>query len=138
MENPLSRWLGNFRSGRSLQQSTLGDDVLVTHAFTITDKFAENVRDKTKSNRAKSTQQVVDIKRPIEKYFNEDSLSYAGEDERRKTSTFDADGMEICLNLTGLILGVAVFLVLQLLLVFLWTHFWQTRQKKKRSAPYTS
>ena len=133
-ENPLSRWLGNFRSGRSLQQSTLGDDVLVTHAFTITDKFEQNVKEK--NTLARTTTQVVDVKKPIEKYFNEDSLSFAPE-ETKRPGTFDADGMEICLDLTGLIVGVGVFLVVQLLLVFVWTHFWQTRQKKKRSLPYS-
>ena len=38
---------------------------------------------------------------------------------------------KVCLNATGLIAGIAVFLIVQLLLVFLWTHFWQTRNRKK-------
>jgi hypothetical protein len=45
-------------------------------------------------------------------------------------AAFDPESVEVCLNLTGLIVGVAAFLVVQLGLVFGWTHFWQSRQKK--------
>jgi len=54
-----------------------------------------------------------------------------GHDGVREEIVFDPDHLEVCLNVTGLIAGVAVFLIVQLLLVFLWTHFWQTRNMKK-------
>ena len=85
--------------------------------------------------------------RILPRFYNQDSLSYDAhhldnsrvsesvkeeeeEEREEKQEPFSPESLEVCLNLTGLIVGVAAFLVVQLGLVFGWTHFWQSRQKK--------
>ena len=125
-------------SRRSLsREPEIGDDVLVTHSFQIVDKFDKQrptTREKlpAQSSGSKSRQQnsfkTEDLKeekpRFNEKYSEEDSLSFSDE-------VFDPSNVEVCLNITALIAGVSVFLILQLVLVFIWTHFWQSRNRKK-------
>ena len=146
-ENPLTRWLD--RPTRSTVDT--GSEVLVTHVFSIKDKFDRKSRaddqPATTGQTASEDNAAADISDddaavkkesvpPRRRFFNEDSLSFSPEAET--TETFTAEGLEVCLNLSGLIVGVGVFLVVQLVLVFAWTHFWQTRQKKKRNLPYTT
>jgi hypothetical protein len=98
----------------------MGEEVLVTHAFTISDKFSKKMARKEAGPAV-----------PREPHYSSaGSLAY-GEEATAEEVAFDPDHLEVCLNATGLIAGVAVFLIVQLLLVFLWTHFWQTRNRKK-------
>ena len=46
------------------------------------------------------------------------------EDERRET--------EVCLNTTGIVVAVALFVVLQLALAFVSAHFWSKRSATKQ------
>jgi len=139
MENPLARWMaGGGVSRRSVDDSITGDDVLVTHAFVITEKFAN--KKKPENNNKLNTQNSLQKEKfdnPTKSFYEKDSLSFSpaeGVDETNSES-FSPDNLEVCLNLTGLIVGVSIFLTVQLVLVFAWTHFWQTRQKKKRDLP---
>ena len=127
-------------SKRSLSKVSLGDDVLVTHSFSIVDKFDKKRQQGLDKNNGRNSQNLKpngirteDWDKPeahfTEKYSEEDSFPFAGLTEAGEV--FDPSHLEVCLNITGLIAGVAVFLVLQLVLVFAWTHFWQTRNKKK-------
>ena len=127
-------------SKRSLSKVSVGDDVLVTHSFSIVDKFdkkrqpglgksEEQNSENLKQNGLKTEDWNKQKARFTEKYSEEDSFPFAGLTEAGEV--FDPSHVEVCLNITGLIAGVAVFLVLQLVLVFAWTHFWQTRNKKK-------
>ena len=141
-EGSLHLWSGpaaasRVMSRRSLSAVEIGDDVLVTHSFQIVDKF-DRQRSRTQekqpaqSSDSKSRQQnsfqTEDLKKEqprfTEKYSEEDSLSFSED-------VFDPSNVEVCLNITALIAGVSVFLVLQLVLVFVWTHFWQSRNRKK-------
>jgi len=128
-ENPLTRWRDSSRFRRSQAGLSLSDDVLVTHAFVITDKFAKKETDRGRNDVEKSS----NLNKITENYYDKDSLSFSGE---TKTESFDPAGLEVCLNLTGLIVGVGLFLFIQLVLVFAWTHFWQSRQRKKGNLPF--
>jgi hypothetical protein len=112
-EGGLERWARSTGTN-------MGEEVLVTHAFTISDKFSK------KAARKEASPAIS--KEP--RYSSAGSLAY-GEEATAEEVAFDPDHLEVCLNATGLIAGVAVFLIVQLLLVFLWTHFWQTRNRKK-------
>ena len=136
---------GRMMSKRSLSKVSIGDDVLVTHSFQIVDKFDKNrPRGPEKDNRSRTGQQngikANERKKPrdhfTEKYSEEDSFSFA--DINEAGDVFDPSHVEVCLNITGLIAGVAVFLVLQLVLVFVFTHFWQSRYKKKTGSSASS
>ena len=132
-------------SKRSLSKVEIGDDVLVTHSFQIVDKF-DKQRPRTRdqqtgqtsgsNSRQQNTYKTDDLKKEKprfnEKYSEEDSLSFSDE-------VFDPSNVEVCLNITALIAGVSVFLIIQLVLVFVWTHFWQSRNRKKTgSSPATT
>ena len=124
VEGVMERW---SRSKRS-QESTLGEEVLITHAFRISDKFdkkkkAQIEKEMMALSEKKSRKEPLASRRP--NFSNSGSLAYGDE------ANFDPDHLEVCLNVTGLIAGVAVFLIVQLLTVFLWTHFWQSRNRKK-------
>ena len=141
-EESLHVWSGpaaasRVMSRRSLSTVEIGDDVLVTHSFQILDKFdRQRSRNQEKQpdqssdskSRHQNSFQTEDLKREkprfTEKYSEEDSLSFSDE-------VFDPSNVEVCLNITALIAGVSVFLILQLVLVFVWTHFWQSRNRKK-------
>ena len=142
-EESLHVWSGpaaasRVMSKRSLSSVEIGDDVLVTHSFQIVDKF-DKQRPRTReeqtsqSSGSNSHQQnsfeTEDLKKEkprrfTEKYSEEDSLSFSDD-------VFDPSNVEVCLNITAIIAGVSVFLILQLVLVFVWTHFWQSRNRKK-------
>ena len=144
-ESAAERWVEGGIYRRSVDDSQQGDDVLVTHAFVITEKFANKKSpEKTSANPLNTFTSAEEKDKhmtdPVKNYYGKDSLSFTGGDTNTETAskmtpsseTFSPDNLEVCLNLTGLIVGIGVFLTIQLVLVFVWTHFWQTRQKKKR------
>ena len=101
---------------------TTGEEVLVTHAFRISDTFTKK--------KSQSKEERPSVRRP--NYSKEESFSYSEEHANLEEEvTFDPAVLEVCVNVTGLIAGVAVFLIIQLGLVFLWTHFWHSRNRKK-------
>jgi hypothetical protein len=136
-----------------------GQEVLVTHSFLISDKFAKRRTDEQKlrevgtppqqqqqepSNSNKEHNNVRLNSKPTAShghnkhdFYAKDSSSTFHPDgpvvTKEGEEPFSPEGLEVCLNLTGLIVGVAAFLVIQLVLVFAWSHFWQSRQKKKRN-----
>jgi hypothetical protein len=153
-ENPLTRWLESKRSRqvRSVQGGVVGQDLLVTHAFIITDKF-----DKTKNGPKSATtptpveqhqkeRDYAKTQYPLpnqvhrERYFKDDSLAFS----ETKSGNFGGDSeqipenFEVCLNLTGLVVGLGVFVVTQIASVLAWTHFWHTRQKKMKRSQFRS
>jgi len=125
-EEPLERWSGGRSKRRA--EASLGEEVLVTHAFRISDTFTKK---KKKGEEEESANRIRNPARKEPKYSNTGSLAYGEQDHTSEEIAFDPDHLEVCLNATGLIAGIAVFLIVQLLLVFLWTHFWQTRNRKK-------
>jgi hypothetical protein len=132
--------------------------VLVTHSFLISDKFAKRRTEEQKlrevgtpphqqqqepnnSNsvrlNSKPTSPTASNSHNKHDFYAKDSSSTFHPDgpvvSKEGEEPFSPEGLEVCLNLTGLIVGVAAFLVIQLVLVFAWSHFWQSRQKKKRN-----
>jgi len=138
LESPFARWTDGARSLSKRSQSAVstGEEVLVTHAFMIVDKFDKKKKSRTEENKAGYTSRPDNsgASRNHHEYFDRNSLPFQ---PTEKEELFDPNNLEVCLNVTGLIAGVAVFLIIQLILVFVWTHFWQTRNKKKRNTPST-
>jgi len=127
-EEAIERWSGGRVRSKRKAEVSLGEEVLVTHAFIISDTFNKHKKE------AEAKEMAVKPKTQNRKepnYSNSGSLAYGEHGSDTEEVAFDPDHLEVCLNATGLIAGIAVFLIVQLLLVFLWTHFWQTRNKKK-------
>ena len=107
-------------------------DLLVTHSFHILDKF-----DKEKSQLENRDEKILSKLPPpaaaaLEpgvrppSYHAENSASFAASEEM-----FDPSSVEVCLNVTCLVAGVAALLILQLIFIIVWTHFLQRRNRKK-------
>ncbi|MCP3664437.1 MAG: hypothetical protein GY696_18440 [Gammaproteobacteria bacterium] len=162
-ENPLTKWLANAersRKVRSVQGGVVGKDMLVTHAFTITDKFAKkdnkNVANKKSAsavphvnNDIAADININDMHQTIsneiarERYFNSaNNVAFATSNQPKSDSfgptVLQEESFEVCLNLTGVVVGVGVFVVTQIASVLAWTHFWHTRQKKMKRSQFRS
>ncbi len=162
-ENPLTKWLANAersRKVRSVQGGVVGKDMLVTHAFTITDKFAK--KDTKNVPNKKSASAVPHVNNDIaadinidemhqsipneiarERYFNSaNNVAFATNNQPKSDSfgptVLHEENFEVCLNLTGVVVGVGVFVVTQIASVLAWTHFWHTRQKKMKRSQFRS
>ena len=108
--------------------------MLVTHAFKIVDKFKQGEKLTQNKNSLSFTQKKdgpSDDDSGTKSFFRENNFPFQ---PLEKEAMFDPENIEVCLNISGLIAGVAVFLTVQLVLVFGWTHFWQSRNKKKRDS----
>ena len=123
------------RTKRSVEGGHDEDDLLVTHSFKIIDNFdkeksqLEN-KDEKILNNIKKTTEMTQPKMPAftEPYHEKDSFSFGEE-------IFDPSNIEVCMNITCLIAGVAVLLILQLIFIFVYTHFLQRRKQKKLTLP---
>ena len=60
--------------------------------------------------------------------MNAKTLTKVIQDERIKVST-DNDGSEFCLNTTGIIVTIAMFIIIQMIIAFIWYHLWQRKKK---------
>ena len=159
IENPLTRWLergaanGNLRRGvRSVQGGVVGQDMLVTHAFVITDKFDKSKKSRQDTPRPDTTvaepqvpnayandqpsdDRTAMLDRARERYFNHNSLPFSEDGATRSddfvmehpAATGTTENFSVCLNLTGVVVGVGVFVVTQIGSILAWTHFWHTR-----------
>ena len=125
------------RQPRSVAGGSDAEDLLVTHTFQILDNFdkeksqLENRDEKILSKlpppaaaARPGTERVEPGARPPS-YHAENSASFASEE------MFDPSKVEVCLNVTCLVAGVAALLILQLIFIIVWTHFLQRRNKKK-------
>ena len=153
-ENPLTKWLAKSRKVRSVQGGVVGKDLLVTHAFTITDKFAKKEKNMPKkstpvphvNNDIASDINIDEIQQSIpneiarERYFN--NANDVAFTNQPKSDSFgpsiQEEPFEVCLNLTGVVVGVGIFVVTQIASVLAWTHFWHTRQKKMKRSQFRS
>ena len=117
------------RQPRSVAGGSDAEDLLVTHSFQILDKF-----DKEKSQLENRDEKILSkLPPPAAKagvrppsYHAENSASFAASEEM-----FDPSEVEVCLNVTCLVAGVAALLILQLIFIIVWTHFLQRRNRKK-------
>ena len=138
---------------RSIEGGNDEDDLLVTHSFKIHDNFdkeksqLENKDEKilNNHNHAASTK-VSDTKKAVTDtrkeavfsepaYHQKDSFSFNSEQSETFEEAFDPNNVEVCMNITCLIAGVAALLILQLIFIFVWTHFLQRRNRKKFGIP---
>ena len=124
---------GGVRTKRSIDAGHDEDDLLVTATFKIHDNFdekeklenkEEKILSKTKSDKKSS----VAARPPPVYHDTADSFSFSEE-------VFDPSNVEVCMNVTHVIAGVAALLILQLVFIFVWTHFLQRRNKKKIGLP---
>ena len=116
------------RTKRSIEEGHDEDDLLVTATFKIHDNFEkeksqlenreEKILSKTKSDKKSA------LRPPPVYHDTADSFSFSEE-------VFDPSHVEVCMNVTHVIAGVAALLILQLVFIFVWTHFLQRRNKKK-------
>ena len=97
-----------------------GQELLVTQNFLVVDKF----------NRSKAGKKSPSGK-PGTTFSNTQSLNFDSAVDVERTGDWDPASLEVCLDVTGLCIGVAVFLVAQLVIVFTWTHLWQRRRSKQ-------
>ena len=114
------------RVKRSIEGGRDEEDLLVTHTFKITDTF-----DKEKPQLENKDEKILSqtrtentVPRLTEPFHTKNSFSFTEE-------VFDPSNVEVCLNITALIAGVAVLLVLQLIFIFVYTHFLQRRNRKR-------
>ena len=124
--------LSNKRVQRSVDGGSDEEELLVTHSFKIHDNFdkEKSQLENKEKNKEKILNQVKAEKKPrfTEPFHEKDSFSFSEE-------TFDPNNVEVCMNVTCLIAGVAVLLILQLIFIFVWTHFLQRRNRKKFGLP---
>ena len=121
------------RTKRSIDAGHDEDDLLVTATFKIHDNFEkeksqlENKEEKILSKIKSDKKSSLDRPPPVY-HDTADSFSFSEE-------VFDPSNVEVCMNVTHVIAGVAALLVLQLVFIFVWTHFLQRRNKKKIGLP---
>jgi hypothetical protein len=127
-----------------------GEKVLVTNSFVVMDKFYQNGMNKKKT--PSPTSPHSEVRKPAtEEQQNQQPLPWSipgletaptahdfSFDIRESTTTTTVKEknqqleQEVCLNATGIIVAIAMFLVLQIILVILWTQFWQRKKKMNR------
>jgi hypothetical protein len=59
---------------------------------------------------------------------NAQTVTKVSQEDKIKVST-DSDSNEFCLNTTGIIVTIAMFIVIQLIIAFVWYHLWQRKKK---------
>ena len=72
--------------------------------------------------------QELDTFRGIDN-VNAKTLTKVIQDERIKVSTEGSEGSEFCLNTTGIIVTIAMFIIIQMIIAFIWYHLWQRKKK---------
>ena len=85
------RWSGGRSKRRA--EASLGEEVLVTHAFRISDTFT-----KKKKNKVEEKENENGIRNPARKepkYSSTGSLAYDEQDHESEEITFDPDHLEV-------------------------------------------
>ena len=147
----------SLRRSRKLNRVE-GNKMLVTQAFIVSDKFSKKAKDsrpskdsssfrshKDPSHGNKWDRTVAPNQRPHKTLPHgndnfEFSYDYKDQFEReRKRVKSMSDGgrsiptstnteTEVCLNTTGIIVAIAMFIVIQVLIAFVWTQIWQRKR----------
>ena len=113
----------NPRHKRSFNSVT-GKKVLVTQAFVVTDKF--------KNKRRPVAAERPSISMPESRPNNvliPPRASHEFDFENTIEHVEQSSGTEVCLNTTGIIVAIAMFIIIQLLMAFICTQFWQRKRK---------
>ena len=152
------------RHGRSFEKPAAGNELLVTQAFVVVDKFAKKKDQGPTAPTAPAAPEQPQSPAPQAPILQHQpaagSLLYAprpttndisfGQDTSRApfgavpgavneriaptiASAEGADGAEICLNAVGIVVGLCMFLVAQLIIVFGVAHLWQRRRNKLKA-----
>ncbi|RXG56449.1 hypothetical protein Avbf_12085 [Armadillidium vulgare] len=105
------------RSGRSRREMEVPEEMLVEQTIKISDKFGFKGEKKSKAKNTSENQN--------EEYVSEEDMIF----------TKDVSG--VCINTTGLILACSIFLVVQVVLILVWTAIWHRRRNNKLGEPLT-
>ncbi|KAL7647956.1 UNVERIFIED_CONTAM: hypothetical protein RMT77_001572 [Armadillidium vulgare] len=105
------------RSGRSRREMEVPEQMLVEQTIKISDKFGFKGEKKSKAKNTSDNQN--------EEYVSEEDMIF----------TKDVSG--VCINTTGLILACSIFLVVQVVLILVWTAIWHRRRNNKLGEPLT-
>ncbi|KAB7503413.1 hypothetical protein Anas_05169, partial [Armadillidium nasatum] len=106
-----------IRSGRSRREMEVPEEMLVEQTIKISDKFGFKGEKKSKAKNTSENQN--------EEYVSEEDMIF----------TKDVSG--VCINTTGLILACSIFLVVQVVLILVWTAIWHRRRNNKLGEPLT-
>lgn len=148
------------RKRRSANKNTVsrlrrdtGDKVLVTNSFVVMDKFQQG---RKKAAQPGPSAPVSEAYRPVNvfkappadirpwsipeehtlpEYKTFDYMNFQDQNSPRASVVPEPEephskGNEMCLNSTGIIVAIAMFLVLQVIIAIIWTQFWQRKKKK--------
>lgn len=131
------------RRKRALQESQ--DKVLVTNSFVVMDKFQQK-KEKPREENLPTRQQILppreqnlqkqsvipnfnDFKPELPQWKEPEFMNF---NEIKKNSEVEEKTNELCINATGIIVAIVLFLLVQIIIAVVWTQFWQ--KKKKRNS----
>ena len=86
----MTRWSGGRSKRRA--EASLGEEVLVTHAFRISDTFTKK---KKKGEEQEGANRIRNPARKEPKYSNTGSLAYGEQDHTSEEIAFDPDHLEV-------------------------------------------
>jgi hypothetical protein len=137
------------RHGRSFEKPKTGNELLVTQAFVVVDKFNKSPGAAKKTPASQPIRKLPVAPAASVPTFPQNLYSPRptndisfGQDTSRsplkptiqsEAVAAEEESAEICLNAVGIVVGVCMFLVAQLIIVFGVAHFWQKRRNKLKA-----
>eukprot|EP00095_Tigriopus_kingsejongensis_P007697 maker-scaffold142_size315517-snap-gene-1.10 protein:Tk07697 transcript:maker-scaffold142_size315517-snap-gene-1.10-mRNA-1 annotation:"hypothetical protein DAPPUDRAFT_214208" len=133
------------REKRSYNNNKSGKDLLVTQAFVVVDKFNRTPKPSKPTSTSVTPSTSLSKRTNVfqaeptstsDMSFGQDTSAPSSSLEAKPTSSTRepilGESSEICLNAMGIIMGLCMFLVAQLIIVCVVAHFWQKRRKLKK------